>query len=338
MKSPITGKEMKRMVKEDVIEVRKEEFPILYHYYLCEDTGEEFTDEQQENLNLAQAYNQYRTRYHLPFPDEIRDIREQYEVSAAKMAEILGFGANIYRNYESGELPSISNGRLIQLASDPGEFKKLIKASDALTGNSLGKLLQRIDELIRCQSDFRYAELPKYLMNGFFGGEASLFTGYRTPSLRRLIEMIVYFTETCKPWKTKMNKLLFYADFIHYKKTGFSISGAEYVAIQMGPVPLNFSSIFEYAAMQDAIDITYQEFHNGGMGESFTPNPRHPFDPLLFSQEEMASLKIVVDRFKNASTADIIKISHEETAWSDNYNEKKKISYDYAFKLLEIKI
>jgi DNA-binding transcriptional regulator YiaG len=62
---------------------------------LCEDTGEEFTDAKLDDLNLTQAYNQYRTRCNLPFPDEIKALREQYGLSAAKMSEILGFGANL---------------------------------------------------------------------------------------------------------------------------------------------------------------------------------------------------------------------------------------------------
>ena len=324
------------MEKEDVLVFRKEEFRILYHYYLCEDSGEEFTDEELDNLNVVQAYNQYRTRYNLPFPDEIREIREQYGVSAAKMAEILGFGVNIYRYYESGEVPSISNGRLIQLVKDPLEFKKLVLASNVLSGNTLEKVIQKIDELSVSHADFEVAGLPNYLMTGLFNGRANIYTGYRTPNLRRMIEMIVYFTEKCKPWKTKLNKLLFYADFTHYKKTGFSISGAEYMAIQMGPVPLNFGSIFEYAAMRDDITITYQEFQNGGIGELFTPHPRHAFDASLFDKEELASMERIMSRFKNSSTGDIIKLSHEELAWSENVTEKKKISYDFAFRLLDV--
>jgi transcriptional regulator with XRE-family HTH domain len=334
MKSPISGKEMKRMTKEDTLLFRKEEFPILYHYYLCEDSGEEFTDEQLDNLNIVQAYNQYRTRYNLPFPDEIRAVREQYDISAAKMAEILGFGINVYRHYESGEVPGISNARLIQLAKDPGEFKKLVAASNALSGNGLEKMNRKIEELIAARSDFRFAGLPKYLMTGLFDSRASLYTGYRTPDLQRMIEMIVYFTAGCKPWKTKLNKLLFYTDFTHYKKTGYSISGAEYIAIQMGPVPLNFGSIFEYAAMQDDITITYQEFQNGGIGELFTPHPQHPVDPALFDHDELETMKKVLDMFGAASTTDIVRFSHEEPAWSENFNEKKKISYNYAFKLV----
>ena len=327
---------MKRIWKEDTIEVRKESFPILYHYYLCEDTGEEYTDEQMENLNLAQAYNQYRSRYNLPFPDEIREIREQFGLSAAKMSEIMGFGANVYRNYEGGDLPSISNARLIQLAKDPVEFRKLAEKSNALEGNLLERLLSRLDELIKYQSDFRFAELPRYLMGGLLMGESGIFTGYRTPSLTRLIEMIVYFTASCKPWKTKMNKLLFYADFLHYRLKGVGISGAEYMAIQMGPVPLNFSSIFEYAAMRDEVDISFYEFDNGGIGEAFLPNPERPFDPTVFSEDELSSMRMVVDKFKHLSTEEVIQISHNEPAWMENFPGKKKISYDYAFRLVHI--
>lgn len=42
----------------------------------------------------------------------------------------------------------------------------------------------------------------------------------------------------------------------------------------------------------------------------------------------------IISQFRNASTGDIAKFSHEEVAWSENFNEKKKISYDYAFKLV----
>src|SRR5690606_16072555 len=126
MKSPVTGKEM--VIKSEVIEheFRKEKFDIVYHYYLCEDSGEKFEDERLMQLNLNQVYNLFRKKHNLPFPEEIISLREQYGLSAAKMSEVLGFGINVYRSYESGEIPSSSNARLIQLASDPKEFKRLI--------------------------------------------------------------------------------------------------------------------------------------------------------------------------------------------------------------------
>lgn len=334
MKSPITGKEMIKMTKEDVIVFRKESFPIIYHYYFCEGSKEEFTDEALDNLNLNQVYNQYRAKYNLPFPDQIKEIREQYGVNQTKMADILGFGVNVYRQYENGEIPSISNGRLIQLAADPAEFKKLLTASRMPDSSSIDNVRKKIESLIAAKDDFNINGLPQYLMTGSNDGVANIFTGYKTPSLKKLIEMTVYFTEVLRPWKTKLNKLLFYADFLHYKKTGFSISGTEYVAIQMGPVPYNFGSIFEYAATNNHVDVTYQEFQSGGIGESFTPHQNRTFNPALFGEEEIATLHSVVTLLGKTSTNDIIKLSHEEAAWADNFSGKKKISYTYAFQLI----
>ena len=37
--------------------------------------------------------------------------------------------------------------------------------------------------------------------------------------------------------KTKLFKLLYYLDFIHFKKYGFSVIGYSYIAMPYGPVP-----------------------------------------------------------------------------------------------------
>src|SRR5580704_7419043 len=287
MKSPITGKEMKVLTKKDIITFRKEEFEVRLHYYLCEDSNEIFTEGELDTLNLNQAYNQYREKYKIPFPDDIRGIREKYNLSAARMAEVLGFGTNVYRQYEAGEVPSVSNARLIGLAKDPEEFRKLAIVSSVFNEREDNEFFKRIDKLVNDKKSFLDTALPGYLMNGLETNGAGIYTGYKTPSLPKLIEMIVFFTEHVKPWKTKMNKLLFYADFLHFKKTCYSISGAEYVAINLGSVPQNFNSIFEFAALNEDIDIIYQEFSNGGIGEFFSPNKSRVFNPKLFEETEI---------------------------------------------------
>ena len=102
------------------MEFRKETFEIVFQYYKCEDSEEQYTTTVLDEVNLNQVYNQYRDKFNIPFPDEILRIREKYGVSASRMAAILGFGTNSYRQYESGEMPSISNAKLIQLADNPG--------------------------------------------------------------------------------------------------------------------------------------------------------------------------------------------------------------------------
>ena len=145
--------------------------------------------------------------------------------------------------------------------------------------------------------------------------------------------MVVYFSDKLSPFKTKMNKLLFYADFLMFKQSCFSISGMRYKAIEMGPVPINFQSIFEYLANKDEIDIFTTEFPQGYIGEQFKAKKNRPFRAELFSENELNVLEKVATVFKPTSTNEMIELSHLEEAWKKNEKNKSVISYEYAFDL-----
>jgi hypothetical protein len=331
MKSPFTGKEMNIRKEWRIMNFRKDEFSILFHAYQCDETGEQFEDDEFAQLNYNQLVNQYREKYSIPFPQQIIDIREKYEISASRMSEILGFGTNGYRQYENGEVPSQSNARLIQLADDPHEFSILVNLCNSLEPKVKDKILHKIQMVLDEQKVSRFKKQLEYY---FF--EACLpdrFTGYKMPNLEKFTEMVVFFTERLQPWKTKLNKLLFYADFTMHKQTGYSISGVQYRAIPMGPVPNNFNSIFEYMAKKDDVDIFYTSFPDGGTGEQFKPNSRKKFNPLLLTEMELKIMENIAERFKTTSTNEIIEISHQEKAWLENKEEKKLIDYRYSFDL-----
>lgn len=335
MKSPLTGKEMLLKRESRVLTFRKEEFSVVYHYFLCEQSGETFTSTELDQINLQQLHNQYLQQHNLPFPEEIRQIRERYALSATKMSEILGFGVNSYRNYELGEVPNLSNGKLIQLAADPRKFQNLIELSESLTSDFKEKLRIKAESLTEAEvSNYFATEYIEYLFNGEFADE---FSGYRKPNMVKLAEMVVYFAAQLNPWKTQLNKLLFYADFLMFKRSCFSISGARYRAINMGPVPTNYNSLYEYIANQNDIDILVYDFG----GEEFKPKPDRQFNPSVFSGQELEVLQQVVERFakiatKSAPTSELVEISHKERAWLDNAPQRKLISYKYAFDLSQI--
>lgn len=312
--------------EERVLQFRKEDFTILFHHYLCEDSGETFETEELASLNLEQVYNQYRERHRLPFPDEITSIRERYGVSAAKMSEILGFGANGYRNYEAGEVPSVSNARLIQLAADPHEFQRLVELSDSLTPNERKKILSRLDDL-KVEDSFLPAVLEAYLFEELRPGVE---TGYRRPDLGKFCAMTSYLSGKAQPFKVKMCKLLFYADFSHFKRFGHSISGARYIAIEMGPVPNNFDGLFNEARRRGAVRIAYSQNQNWDrVGEQFLLGERADWSSL--SEDELSTLDMVLHRFSKLSTAELIDISHEEKGWQECKAGKGVISYWYGF-------
>lgn len=330
MNSPITGRPMVLKIEKVTHEFRKESFEILYHFYECTDTGEKFEDEALVQLNLQQVYNQYRTRHQLPFPEEIRALRERYDLSAAKMAAVLGLGTNVYRHYEQGEIPNSSNARLIQLAQEPHEFNRLVALSNVLSAREAERVSEKV-EAQRKKKESGEVDVQSFLMKRCPPDEL---TGYRLPSLSRLAEMVVFFTGELKPFKTKLNKLLFYADFSHFRKTGSSISGSRYRAIDMGPVPYNFNSVFEHLADTCQVDVFYTEFSNGSVGEQFVPHEGRAFNSALFQEDELQTLQAVVTRFGNMTTQGIIEASHKEPAWINNFQAGRKlINYLEAFTL-----
>ncbi len=331
MKSPFTGEEMSIVKEMRTMSFRKDEFKVIFHSYKCKDTGDQFEDDAFSQLNYNQLVNQYRVKYCISFPEQIFTIREKYSLPAAKMSEILGFGANGYRQYEGGEVPNQSNAKLIQLAEDPHEFRKLVNICTSLDSKLVEKIMHTIDILLEERKKYKF---EKQLETYFFGNcLPNSLTGYKKPDFKKFSEMVVFFTEKMEPWKTKLNKLLFYSDFLMHKQTGYSMSGVQYRAISMGPVPNNFNSIYEYLGNKDELDIDYISFPDGGIGEQFKPNAKNKLNLSLFSLTELEILNSVVERFKNTSTREIIEISHKEKAWIDNNAERNLIDYSYSFDL-----
>ncbi len=334
MKSPITGKEMKLIKEHRSMDFRKETFEIIFHYYKCEDSGEQFTTTSIDDINLNQVYNQYRDKFNIPFPDEIIRIRKKYGLSALKMSEILGFGVNSYRKYEEGEMPSVANAKLIQMADDPKKFINMVELSGTLDEKIKTKYIQKAQLIVQEKKrNIFNLNFKEYLLGNHL---ADIYSGYRNPDLDKLTEMVVYFSDKLSPFKTKMNKLLFYSDFLMFKQSCFSISGVRYKAIDMGPVPNNFQSIFEYLANKGEIDIYTTEFPNGYTGELFKSRKDRKFNAELFTDNELNTLEKVASVFKETSTNDIIKLSHLEEAWKRNEKDRSIISYKYAFELNQI--
>jgi putative zinc finger/helix-turn-helix YgiT family protein len=335
MKSPLTGKDMTIVKEERLLEYRKEGFKVVYHVYRCEDTGEEFTDDVFDNLNLAQVYNQYRAKYGIPSVDEIKRIRENYGLSAAKMSEVLGFGANVYRQYEGGEIPSVTNGRLIRLASDPKEFRKLLEiGKNALEEHEYRRVLKKVEEALS-----GWDIIDEIIEDRMFQSKVpNEFNGYRSPNINKIGAMVKFFAQTVHPFTTALNKLMFYADFGHYKQYGVSISGLKYHAIQRGPVPVNYGSIYNQLFNLHYItveEIGFEDF----VGEKF----HHAGDPISldaitspFNEAEKETLKMVVNKLGKMKTKQLVNLSHDEDGWKDNNESFEQISYQYAFDLKAI--
>lgn len=332
MKSPITGKTMKLVREQDTLTFRKENFPIVYHDYLCEDSGERFTDEYLDTIHLTQVHNQYREKYGIPFPEEIRQIREQYGISASKMSEILGLGVNTYRLYENGEMPTVANGRLILSVRNPDDFVRQVEASARyLEEKEVEKFTAKAMKLKKDQE-------PSVV----YGGSAKVdlrqegpnaYNGYRRLDLQRVAQVIAYLDNSIgELYKTKLNKLLFYIDFTTYKRVGNSLMGLQYRAIPFGPVPAEYERLF--LRLQDEGWLVNEEKATGAGQYYEIYHTNISFDGEQFRAHEMEVLDTITTLFKDKDTNQIVELSHEEQAWIYNEQDRALINYQhYAFGL-----
>ncbi len=328
MKSPITGKEMSVGSEMRDMTYRKETYPVVFHYYKCEESGEQFEDEHFSELNFNQVVNQYRVRHHIPFPEQIFEIRKKYNLSAARISEILGMGTNSWRNYEAGEVPSKTNANLIQMISKPEAFEEYIEKYSELNEAERAKVLKHVQGL-KSETCYCFDQLSR------FQCQPDIETGFKAFEREKTKHLILYFAECLQPYKTKLNKLLFYSDFDHFRGFAQSISGLKYAAIPHGPVPNHYEYLFEALVEEDIIRKEYGVIGYGEV-EQILPSGKIKFDASLFSPSELKSINYVAEKFKEMSASDIAEVSHQEPAWKENIEGKRIIPFHYAFGLVTV--
>ncbi len=297
------------------LKFRKEEYEFVCSFFI-DKNGEEWTTTNLDEANINQVYNQYRVRHGIPFPAEIAHLRDYYEVSASMMSEILGFGTNQWRLYEDGMMPSESNARAIIAVRSKSIFLEYLEAAKDEIGE---RLYSRIKE--------RVEKLPDYIRPS----KPSETSGYVSYNSKKIAEAMKFFTKTLNGvFTTKMNKLLFYTDFLKYKHDGFGMTGLEYRAITYGPVPNGYGEVYTRAKGIEMEDYIYP---NGTSGQLLT-SLEAP-DMSVFSDAEKDILSAVCRRFKDANAGEISEQSHQEKGWIECVENKKLIPYRYAFDISE---
>ncbi len=112
--------------------------------------------------------------------------------------------------------------------------------------------------------------------------------------------------------KTKLMKLLYYADFDHMERYGEPITGARYRKFDQGPVPGEALDLLKDMEVQGKISVEQRDL---GLHTQFRYRSEIEPDLSLFSESEMATLKQVVDRWAHEPLSRIVAATHAEAPW-----------------------
>lgn len=331
MKSPFTGKEMKRTCEKRTWNFRGEQYEYHHLSWLCEDTGESFTTDESDTMGFVQVTNQYRAKFGIPYTDEIVEVRKRYGISASKMSLILGFGTNQYRLYEQGEVPNVSNGRIIRSIMNPKVMLCMVESSKNLFTNlaEYEKTVSKINTVI--SQNKREYQMDEYEKSRIFSKTRGECNGYAPISLNRLKNIMLYVLEKCEEvWYTKMNKLLFYIDFVSYRERGMAMTGLAYKAINYGPVPDRWDKVYsEFPEIEQELRPV------GEYSGSILKSNSKP-DITLFTETELDIMNRICSTMGAFTAKKLSGLSHQEDAWIDYQDKHAYIPFDKAFFLKNV--
>lgn len=254
-------------------------------------------------------------------PAQIKEIRSRFG-SGRTVATLLGWSQATLVRYEGGAIPDASHyDQLLRLHDDPDYIKALIEQRGY-------KLKER--ERSKVEAAFNLAGLVEtpdpveYLDTVFQPIYRDGITNveFDFEKLTALVQCFAWQTQDL--FKSKLQKLMFYADFLCYKRYGYQITGLAYIH-HYGPVPANHDLVQWALVTIGAIDVKPSE---GPFGGELIISLGEP-DRSLFNEEEIEVIAAVIGYFEDFSASKISEFSHGEHGYSKT-GFKDIISYSYA--------
>jgi putative zinc finger/helix-turn-helix YgiT family protein len=270
--------------------VRGEIIRVETEFYRCQECGEEFDNSKSAIDPYEVAYREYRSRKGWLQPEDIRDFRTQRSLTQKELSDLLGIGIATLNRYENGALQSEAHDRAIQLAMEPRNFSRLVANSQDVLGEvKKRKILNQLAEEV----EISWLEITRDIFGRY---PADGFSGYKQFDLAKFFEAIKYFCFQDRVYKTMLMKLLFYADFGHFKDYAVSITGARYARLPFGPVPDQFERWLAALVCDEGGVRKEEEWHQDYPGEVYVGQEAP--DLSIFATSELRVLAAVKERFQ----------------------------------------
>lgn len=322
--------ECKREVETNIITQKEsyivcgEEIEVDAQVLVCADCGEEFFCEELDNNTLLAAYNKYRKKHKLLFPEEIKRIREQYGLSQRAFAKLLNWGDKTICRYENGSIQDKAHNSLLLFLREPKNMRVFLNENEILLDErQQKKLYNAVGEL---ENKTKIND-ESNLIDLYFSNTPCAENGFKVFDYEKTCAMVLFFAhKNTDLLKTKLMKLLNYSDMIYYKENGISMSGLRYAHHKYGPVPENFDILLGKMAADHIahIEVLYD---NGYEKHQVVPDSNIPVG--MITDDELNVLEKIYEKFKDFGSVEISNYSHKEKGYCET-KQGDIISYIYA--------
>lgn len=151
----------------------------------------------------------------------------------------------------------------------------------------------------------------------------------------KLINAIVYFAQNTRHCgKVKLFKLLYLLDFAHFREAGRSVTGLDYQAWKLGPVPLDLMQEWDQLEpdLAAAVDIRPEQVIDHHRERVV---PKVEFDSSHFTRRELRLMGQLAARHREDFTLPLIGFTHAERGpwakiWDGGRGKNERIPYAIA--------
>ena len=307
------------VTKSETFDIRGESITTDINLYHCNNCGKHFSVGKELGDPLKKAFKEYRNKKGMIQPEEIIAFRKKYDLTQKELSVLLGFGEITLSRYENGSLQDQAHDNILKLALDPVNLSSLLEKNKELFTK---EKYQEVSSKLSSDISSSFVEIKKKL-----SATPNEFNGFNSLNFEKIAEVIRYICFNREIFKTKLLKLLFYSDFLHYKIHKKSITGLEYVKLPFGPVPDQYELILVELKNRYP-DIKYDFIETDKYsGELIKTSPPGKQNDL--SETEIEAISKVSQIFINMSSKKISEYSHKELSYL-NTQPQQKISYSLA--------
>jgi hypothetical protein len=151
-----------------------------------------------------------------------------------------------------------------------------------------------------------------------------------TPNENKFRELLIFIARRSEGdprfGAIKLNKLLFYSDFLAYLELGYPITGQPYFALENGPAPRYLVRVREQMVRSKEIAISRKATLSGVQERVLAL--REP-DPNKFKPAEIALVTKILDICRGQSGTELSELSHRFAGWR-LAADKETIPYEVA--------
>lgn len=302
------------VIKKELQEYKNIKFEVELEYYYDDKFEDYYVDVELGNKNLKKIRNEYRRIQNLLSDEEIKNIRNKYGLSQRDYSLLLGFGEITITRYESKIVQEKAHDLIMKESENPIKFLQYVERNK--------------DKFIKYNSNDKYNELLrkiKLMSNNIenkINSKSLIDRGNTIFRMDKLKAVIKYISQNRKGLtKTILAKILWYCDFLNFKKYNKAMVGLPYVHQKFGAYPMYYDEILS----DSDVDINcvyvnddYEAYFINGCKSNYK-----------LSKEEKEIIKCILKKFENYKTEEIVDYMHKENAYI-NTNFNQIIPYSFS--------